>query len=298
MNLSNHRLSVTIADPSKLQTQRFDHTALIRQVLLDGKYTFCTPEQVLPHRRTTFGFGLAGEFLLEGAAEETRKGQWFLKPGVGLMEQRADFAPYDMWQHYNVKPFPVSVAQEGDSLVFTQESGEAGGYGIRIQKQLSLRENRLIMDIQADNTGKKPCILREYQHNFLSLEGKPIGPGYALEIPCDRTLGDIIRKTLRQGDEIVLPSAVRVEDSRILWTDDLNGKVMYHRSDDIAPDAPHRWTLRHTQSPCTVSEAVDFIPSRMDIWAVEHCACTEFYFSAGLLPGESARWQRVWTFGP
>ena len=119
-----------------------------------------------------------------------------------------------------------------------------------------------------------------------------------LEIPCDRTLGDIIRKTLRQGDEIVLPSAVRVDECRDFWTDDLNGKVMYHRSDDIAPDAPHRWTLRHTQSPCTVSEAVDFIPSRMDIWAVEHCACTEFYFSAGLQPGESARWQRVWTFGP
>ena len=297
MELKNHRLSIIVADPAAIETQRFDRTALIEQVVLDGKYTFCTPEQVLPGRRTTFGMGLAGEFVLEGAAEQAKAGELFVKPGVGLMEQLADKAPYDIWKNYPLRPLPVIARQQEDSVVFTQEPARAGGYGIRIQKTLSLRENRLVMDIQAENIGEKPYTLREYQHNFLSLEGKPVGPGYELEIPCDRTLREITRKTLRQGDEIVLPSAVRVEESRVIWEDDLSGKVMYHRSDDIAPDAPHRWTLRHRESGCSVSEEACFCPSRMDIWAVEHCICTEFYFCAFLSPGERAVWRRVWTFG-
>ena len=114
MKLSNHRLSVTVADPAAIETQRFDRTALIEQVVLDGKYTFCTPEQMLPGRRTTFGVGLAGEFVLEGAAEQAKAGELFVKPGVGLMEQLSDNAPYDIWKNYPLRPLAVTARQRGE----------------------------------------------------------------------------------------------------------------------------------------------------------------------------------------
>lgn len=296
MELKNHRLAVTFADPAALQNLRFDRTAMVTQVILDDKYAFCTPEQVLPGRRTTQGMGLCGEFVLEGPAEEAEAGQWFVKPGVGLLRQPQTAMPYDMWRSYEAQFFPVAAQKGDDRITFTQRAVPGGGYGVDIRKTFSLRENRLILDISAVNSGEKPITLREYQHNFLSLAGKPVGPGYILELACDKRLPEIEGQTLRQGDEIVLPSAVRVEGSRVLWGDDLNGKVMYHRSEDIDPDAPYRWTLRHRDTGVSVSGETDFCPSRIDIWAVEHCICPEFYHTLRLAPGESAQWRRVWTF--
>lgn len=296
LTLENHRLRIAFSDPSRLKNPRFDRTAMVTEVTLDEAYRFCTPEQVLPHRRTTHGMGLCGEFVLEGPAEEAAAGQRFLKPGVGLLKQVRNGAPYDMWMPYEAEFLPVTVTREENRLTFVQKAAACGGYAVDIEKRFCLRENSLVLDITAANSGEKPIALGEYQHNFLSLEGMPIGPGYVLELSCDKRLPEIVGQTLRQGDEIVLPSAVRAEEGRILWRDNLDGKVMYHRSEDIDPDAPYRWMLRHMDSTVSVSEETDFRPSRIDIWAVEHCVCTEFYHSAFLAPGEKACWRRIWTF--
>lgn len=293
MDLKNHRLQITLADPDTLQTRRFDRTAVISQVVLDGKYAFCTPEQVLPHRRTTFGMGLCGEFVAPGLAEGTAAGSWFHKPGVGMLLQPESGEAWDMWRQYETEMAPVTREQtRPDRVVFTQSGGPT-----RIRKALTLEGNRLVMDISVENLMGSPLHLQEYQHNFLSLDGAPVGPGYILELQCDADLSQLTHCTLRQGDEIELPSAVRVEDGRVFWHDDLEEKVMYHRSDRIDPSAPHRWILRHRDSTLSVSEEVDFLPSRVDIWAVEHCICTEFYHCVTIAPGAAACWRRTWTFG-
>lgn len=298
MILQNHRLQVHFSDPSQLQTRRFDHTAVAEQVVLDGKYVFCTPEQVLPGRRTTCGKGLCGEFVLSGAAEKTEAGQWFLKPGVGLLRQPKDGMPYDMWQKYDMQPFPVTAKKEGNRAVFTQQAAARGGYALDIQKIFTLQDNRLILEIHVTNSGDTEMALQEYQHNFVSLNGIGAGPGYILELGCDKLLPQIVGCTLRQGDEATLPSAVRAEGSNVIWEDDLSSKVLYHRCEDIDPNAPYRWTLRRRDLSISVSEETDFCPSRIDLWAVEHCICPEFYHAVRLAPGESAHWRRTWTFCP
>lgn len=295
MKLENSRLQVTFADPGQLKTQRFDHTAMVSQVVLDGKYTFCTPEQVLPARRTTFGFGLSGEFVLTGAAEAAGTGEWFCKPGVGLMLQLSAGASYDMWQPYELQPFPVTAETAPEQIIFRQKA-IPGGYSVDIEKAFSLRENRLVLDISVRNTGNRAFVLQEYQHNFVSLEGMPVGEGYVLDLPCDSLLQEAAHQTLRQGDEIMLPSAVRVEGASVIWEQDMNEKILYHRSEAVDPNPPHRWTLRHLRSAVSVSEQTDFCPSRIDIWSVEHCICPEFYHTVRLSPGETAHWRRTWTF--
>lgn len=294
MELKNERLSLTFRAPESHETQRFDRTAAVSQVVLDGKFSFCTPEQVLPTRRTTFGQGLTGEFVLEGAAEAAAAGEWFLKPGVGLCRQIEDHAPFDMWRAYEVRPFPVAVEPLENGLRFIQKS-IPGKYALDVEKTFTLLENQVRLTITAANTGEMPLNLQEYQHNFLSLNGRPVGPGYRLEIPCDNRLSDLLHQTLRQGDEIELPSALAVEGKTAIWTDHLEGKVLYHRSGDIGPETPARW--RMWDSSCCIQGVTDFLPSRVDLWAVEHCVCPEFYHSLSLAPGERRSWQRRWIFG-
>lgn len=294
MRLENERLQVSFADPEKWQSQRFDCIAA-EQVVLDGKLRFCTPEQVIPGRRTTFGMGLCGEFVLGGAAEETKAGDWFCKPGVGLLRQKEDHVPYDMWQRYEVRRFPVTVEATEQSAVFRQ-SVLCGCRGMDMEKRFSLLGNSLILDITVRNTGSRTCILKEYQHNFLSIDALPVSEGYILEADCDEAIADALHQTLRQGDEIILPSAVEVRDGRLLWKQDMDGKVFYHRSERIRQQPRYRWRLSHTRSEAAVTEQTSFAPERIDIWAVEHCVCAEFYFGTELAPGESAHWRRSWTF--
>lgn len=295
MKLENERLRVAFAAPEELCTQRFDHTAQVSEVILDGKYAFCTPEQVLPGRVTTEGRGLCGEFVLAEAAEAAKAGQWFCKPGVGLLKQLADGAPYDMWKSYECRPFRVTAELTSDRAVFRQ-AAIPGSYAVDVGKVFTLEENRLILDITLTNSGEKACFVQEYQHNFVSLEGKAIDRGYILDLACDRTLAQIEGSTLRQGDEIRLPSAVAASENRVVWEKEMTGKVLYHRSGDIDPGKPYRWTLRHTHSPASVTEETDFCPTRIDIWAVEHCVCTEFYNACAIAPGEQAHWRRTWRF--
>lgn len=294
MKLENSRLLVHFAPQEAIKTQRFDRTAMVEQVILDGKYTFCTREQLLPQRRTTFGFGLCGEFVLEGAAEEAAAGEWFVKPGVGLLRQIKDAMPWDMWQRYDYRPFPVSVRQEEGRLTFCQAGEGENGYGFQIEKTFSLRDNALVLEVAVRNTGEKSAVLKEYQHNFISLNARPVGPGYRLEIPCDRNLPQILGRTLRQGDEAVLPSAVCMEGQTVCWTEDMDQKIVYHSSGSIEENAQWGWKL--SGGNLRVAEEMSVRPSRVDVWSVEHCVSPELYVSAVIAPGETSRWCRTWTF--
>lgn len=296
MKMENERLQVTFAEPGEVPTQRFDNTAIVTRVVLDGTHAFCTREQVLPGRRTTNGVGLCGEFVLNGAAENAKAGEWFCKPGVGLLRQREDHLPYDMWKTYEVRPFAVTVQSGDGEVIFRQEALPDGGYGVDIEKAFRLEGNSLVLDIRVRNAGTERCSLQEYQHNFVSLAGLPVSEGYILELPCDKSLEEIEGKTLRQGDEIVLPSAVRVRGDKVLWKRDMDGRVLYHRLETVDQQPPYRWRLCHSQQTASVAEETDFRPSRIDVWAVEHCVCAEFYHAVELAPGETAHWQRVWTF--
>lgn len=296
MELKNTRLRVRFADPQEVQTQRFDRTAIVTDVVLDDQYSFCVPEQVLSTRRTTNGIGLCGEFVLADAAESAKAGHWFCKPGVGLLKQVEDGMPYDMWKHYELRPFQVTVNAARDQILFQQKALPCGGYAVDIQKFFALQGNRLILDVTVRNSGEKECSVQEYQHNFVSLERLEVSEGYVLDLHCDRTLPQIVDHTLRQGDEIRLPSAVHTETGRVCWETDMRERILYHRSDDIDHDAPYRWTLQHLRSRASITEETSFCPTRIDIWAVEHCICTEFYNSVRLAPGETAQWRRTWTF--
>ena len=296
MKLKNNRLEITFKASSKMNTPRFCHVGFITEVLLDGKYQFCTPEQFISSRRNSKGEGLCGEFVL-ATGELAKAGEWFHKPGVGLVKQTADYQRFNIFGTYEVHSAPVEVKyQTEDSVCFFQRGILCNGYCTDIQKTYRLQDNQLILEIEVTNTGSKEFELSEYQHNFMALENLPVGPGYLLDLPCDDNINALSDATLRWGDEAKMPSIVSVQGSTIRWTGSADNRVLYHESYNVKPDAPCHWRLRHAQSPLSVMEEVSFQPGMIIVWSVEHCICAEFYQTVKLLPGEQAQWTRTWTF--
>lgn len=87
--LKNQRLEVTIRLPgSQPESERFDSSCVVEQVLLDGKHTFCQPEQKISSRVTCWGFGLNAEFDMNDVARKAKKGAFF--PQTGRWSHAAD----------------------------------------------------------------------------------------------------------------------------------------------------------------------------------------------------------------
>lgn len=138
MKLKNERLEITFTNPAKMTSPRFAHAGFITEVLFDEKWQFCMPEQLLSDRRNSKGFGLCGEFML-GTGELAKSGEWFFKPGVGLVKQTTDFQRFDIFGTYEVKPFPVTIEQfDSHSITFFQKGTAWNGYGADIRKTYHL----------------------------------------------------------------------------------------------------------------------------------------------------------------
>lgn len=296
MKLKNQRLEITFADANQMTSPRFDHTAWVTEVVLDDNYRFCMPEQLLSHRRNSGGNGLCGEFVL-ATGELADMGESFFKPGVGHIKQTNAFQRFNIFGTYEFEAFPVTVNQISDTEIsFSQKGIPCNGYCVDLKKTYHLEENRLILDIEATNSGSNALELSEYQHNFINIENLPMGPGYRLNLPCDRNLSRIEQATYNWSDEQLPDSAVTLQADTIHWKAFMDEKVLYHESSEIIEDAPYRWTLTHENSPISITEEVDFCPSMIILWGVEHCICPEFYQTVQLAPGEKASWKRTWTF--
>ena len=299
VSISGKRLQVSFFLPPEPRTsQRFDAGGVVSEVVLDGRHTFCVPEQLLPGRVTTFGVGLCGEFVTPGIASLAGEGEPFPKFGVGLLTQRPEGGEHNVWKTYPVRPFETHW-EKGDGFVtFVSEPLPAMGYAARTTKTYRLEENRLVLETTFENTGEKPISLGEYQHNFVCVDHIPAGEGYVLSLPFNRKIGELAEAFETREGAVPCPGTAVAQGQDLVWKGDMEGKtyIQVLEGPDIAPvDGPY-WTLSHKASPAFVSESLSFVPQRAVLWGIEHCICTELYFKQDVLPGETASWRRTWTF--
>ena len=298
--IQNERLRVTFRyDPETLYSQRFEAAGVIEQVCLDGTFFFCEPEQRIPERVTCNGVGLCGEYVWDELAQEVAPGALFPKIGVGLLRQRPEGGAYNMWKHYEVLPFPVRASMEGDHAYFCQEGISCLGIAARLTKEVVLRGNEIHTTVTLENTGTRKLELKEYQHNFVSLQGRETGPGYRLEIPFVKSLAGIEHAAYDIANPVSrLSGYMQAQGNTIVWEQKMNGHG-YHL--DIPKEALDTsngayWKLSCEDVPVSVAERLTFEPSRVVLWGVEHCICTEVYIPISVEPGKKQTWTRIWQF--
>ncbi len=300
MELKTEHLTVTLRSPDEgLFSERFDTCAVVRQVVLHGRHRFCQPEQLRPDRATCRGEGLCGEFAWDDLAAEAAPGQLFPKLGVGLLVQRPAGGAYDMWKHYRVQPYPTRWRQQADRVAFTQTLTPCLRVAGRLEKELRAAGNTLTLTTTLVNEGTRPWDLWEYQHNFVAIDGLPVGPGYRLELPLDGAIADIARAAHQLPDRSVsAPGVLRAQGQTVVWDQPMQDRE-YHKTTeaaDLLPCPDFAWRLSHADSPAAVSETVHFAPARLVLWGIEHCVCTEVYARWQVAPGASETFVRTWRF--
>ncbi|MBT9777801.1 hypothetical protein GPL15_14950 [Clostridium sp. MCC353] len=284
------------------ESQRFDSCGMIEQVTLNGRHTFCVPEQLDEKRVTTYGFGLCSEFIWNDLACERKSGEEFPKLGVGIFKQIEDGMRFDKWNTYEVSPFEKTYEIRGNKIIFRETPRECMGVAAEILKAVSLYNNTITVSTTIENVGTRKLELAEFQHNFTAIDGLPAGPGYRLELPFDGELenGDWDIKTLDDRGVPDKPAAsmLKTEGNTLLWKSGMDQKTFHKitRGRGIRTLPEYSWKLSHEMSAASVREICHFLPDRFSLWSVEHVISTEVFCRIGLEPGERIHFARTWLF--
>src|SRR5581483_7128613 len=109
-------------------------------------------------------------------------GGTFVKIGVGELVKPAE-AKYRFAYRYTIaKPGTWQVTTGDKAVEFRQELTH-GGYGYRYVKRVELAPGGFVIRRTLTNTGSKRIDTDDYVHNFMTVDGDPVGPNYALRFP-------------------------------------------------------------------------------------------------------------------
>lgn len=298
--LKSNRLEVcvNICEPGEIETTRFDRACRVSSILLDQKYSFAQREQLIETRQSSNGYGLSSEWVVENLGTDTKAGEYFYKPGVGMLRQKEDFLPYNIFGKYECLPSKTDYSVSENAVTFIENSD----CGVQIKRTLQVVDHQIEIETTVANTGDAPIHMSEYQHNFFAIDNRPVDVGYHLYIPYIKDLTAVEWESSGL-DEIgaacgPVPMPLQLSANTISWNRAMNNNAYYvsFPQEHILDDANYKWQLSHDNCHLKVSEYMNFKPSRQDIWGIEHCICAEGFKSIHLIPGESDCYKHIWTF--
>lgn len=283
INLKNSRLNVEIAQPGTFyKGSRFDWTAFITKVVLDGKFSFCVPESLIPEQGSG-GYGICNEFGITTPIgyDEAKPGEKFPKLGTGLLT-RFDESDYFFFDKYEVQPFEIKISTDSNTAVFRSEPALCKGYAAALTKKVSISDNRLTIDYCLENTGNKQIITEEYCHNFIAINETRIGPGYIIRFPYNIQVDDI-------------PDVMSVKDNEINFTK-MPQKDFYCRPQGFNQVNEHYWEVINQNEKAGLREYGKFPISMVAVWGTSHVVSPEVFIRIDLAPGEKMEWKREYEF--
>lgn len=279
--LGDARFSATVRAPLEAWIQsigpRFETTAAVTSVRLDG-LEYLTAQ------------GLADEFNPKWIAppgyNEARPGEAFLKIGVGTL-RRLDHYRYLFGQ------FPVQrlapnrlVRATATEAAFSQAFDSGLGYAYVYEKTYRVDPARATLRIcyRLRNTGAKPLLTEQYNHNWFCLGDAPqcgttVRSPFALQPAPDQPFDglEIRSGRLTLTRPVARPSSASTLQYVRAWRNRLR----------IENPASGQW----------VAVSGDFPVSRFSLFANAEAVCPEVFCQWTLPPGASAEWERVYQFG-
>ncbi len=280
--LSTERLKVRVAKPGFVYKRtRFDWTAFVTDVILDGRHVFCSVESPNPMEGAG-GIGICNEFGIHEPVgyEEAGVGGSFPKLGIGILTKDAD-APYFFMKDYPLQPFPCAVNELPDGLSFEVAAVDCRGYAARLLKTLTISGNTLRIGYLLENTGAKRLQTTEYCHNFLQIDGRTIGRAY------DLTFSHPL--TFKRND-----GSIWADDGHLTWPDGIPG--FYALCGEVPSEGPISWELWNTDSGAGLRETLDVPVCRIACWGMPHVVSPEMFKAINLAPGQSDVWSRTYAF--
>lgn len=299
--LSNAHLRLTVYRPvpgaGYYQAARFDWSSLLGDIDVAGHRYFVVhhPGPHNPHGHDNVD-GPAEEFDLEtpppGFAEAA-PGGLFLKIGVGVL-RRPDEKDYFFARDYEIVDHGrwEFAAAGATSVVCRHAAALPGGrLGYVLERRLAPAQDglRLVIRRTLRNTGTIPLRSRHYAHNFVRIDGHPIGRDYRLELPF----------APRPVAPATLPAAARLEGRMLAFLPEVLEETFWTSLGGFAATPEHnRVTVRHVPDGAAVSFATDLPLADFRVYATSRVLCPEPFVDLALAPGEEIAWNTVIGFEP
>ncbi len=235
---------------------------------------------------------------------EGSNGSAFLKVGVGILQRNS--SAYNFSTNYAV----VELAQttttwQPDRARFVQTlSGTANGYSCRLEEDLIVKNDRIIMHYVLTNTGTKTFTTEQYLHNFLTFSQRNVGPNYRIYFPYQMTASPEVTqwkppelKPVGRGYQWVDENPPMVSlANMILYTKTISSvpKIWIYKPDDYpGPDA-----IAVEQSEAGQRVIIDSTlrSAYVGIWTTSYQVSPEQFVIVTLAPGEVADFTRTYRF--
>jgi hypothetical protein len=230
---------------------------------------------------------------------EGRNGDPFLKVGVGILQR--DGGSYAFNRAYPViERAQTTVTWQDDRAHFVQTlSGTANGYACRLEEDLIVKNDRLVMRYRLENTGSKTFTTEQYIHNFLAFSGRPVGPDVKLTFPYEFVASPKVTPWTPPGPArspriAAAPDVVRIANA-ILYTRTISSVPktwIYKPEGYVGPDL---FAVEHLATEQKVVIGSSIPAANVGIWTTPYQVSPEQFIVITLEPGQVAEFTRTYV---
>lgn len=217
--------------------------------------------------------------------EEAGVGDTFLRIGVGHVRKPTE-AAFRRFGTYEIVDAGTWTVETGtDAMTFVHRVAERQGYAYEYRKTLRLRQDALVIEHALRNTGRKPIVTAVYNHNFFTIDARPIGPSVSVRFPFTPA------PTRPLGSLAVLDGAT------LRFTRELaRGEHVFTEFTGLDAATPYDFRLEQSASGVGVRIRGDRRLTRLVFWSASTTACPEPYIDASAAPGETSTWTLTYDF--
>lgn len=308
--LQSGRLSIEVGDPNSPDCKwnkglRFSPVANVLRAQLDAREFLYSP---VSGGALSYLGGLPMEFDIGQEAfqpdppgyNEGVNGDPFLKVGVGIL--RRDAGAYNFSTNYPVVELArTTVTWESDRAHFIQTlSGNARGYSCRLEEDLVVKNDRLVMSCLLRNTGTKKFTTEQYIHNFTCFSGRSVGPNVKVSFPYDFTASPDVTPwsppaKLRSILPAAQPDVVRIANA-VVYLNKTSSvpKIWIHKPQGHT--GPDLFAVEHTETEQRLIVEASIPAAYVGIWTTDYQVSPEQFLQITLAPGDEARFTRTYAF--
>jgi hypothetical protein len=230
------------------------------------------------------GKGLYNEFGITNPVgyNETPKGGWFHKIGVGLLKK--EHKQYLFHRKHVIRPAHFDITYEDRKIIIICKSELVNGYSYILKKEISISENSFTINYFLHNTGEKKIITDEYVHNFMAINNALIGEDYTLKFPFQIN-SSLFDETVNSENkvEIGLDNVTfnKTPKKQFFFSNLTGGKELQAE-----------WILTNLKANVGIKEFGSFKTDKINLWGWKHVISPELFFKISVDPKETVEWSR------